>query len=182
MRIAVFFLLFPVLAMARPAMVDPAQVVGFARTDLNKDGYDERFVLVLDGEGGVDLFIFHETTGAPAVFVDNFLETTRYAPSIEAVGADDIAVTLHSTDAYGSHKQDWLIEWDWQNGGYIVVGMGIETEPRMADTPPFSCGIDFLVGGVRIVQGETVVNKEISVPPSPLQDPVPAASLALCYD
>ena len=182
MRALVFFLLFPVWAAAQPAMIDPAQVVGFARTDLNEDGYDERFVLVLDGEGGVDLFIFHEITGAAPVFVDNFIETTREAPLIEAVGPDAVVISLRSTDAYGSHIREQYIGWDWDNGGYIVVGLGVKSEPRTVDGASFECGIDLLVGGMRIVRGDAVINKEISAPPEPVQSPNTGAALALCYD
>lgn len=183
MRAILFFLLLPVWAVAQPAEVSLDQVIGFARADLNADGRDERYLLVLDSEGGVDLYIFHEDTGAPTVYVENFVETTRYPPEITAVGLRNIEVSLHSTNGLGSHESSWLIEWDFEAGGYAVVGLGLETIPRMADEPAFSCGIDLLVGGVRTVTGDGhAVVREISVPPSPLLAPVPEANLSLCYN
>ena len=182
MRIFLLLLLFPAWASAQPAMIPPEQVIGFVRADLNEDGDDERFVLVLDSEGGVDLYIFNEQYGVDPIYIENFLETTRYPPEISLVSKEDISISLHSVDGLGNHKRDMLIQWDRENGGYVVVGLSIETEPRMADEPHFSCGIDFLVGGMRIVKGDAVEDREISVPPSPLLDPVPEASLALCYD
>lgn len=183
MRAILFFLLLPVWAVAQSAEIAPEQVTGFARADLNEDGYDERYLLVLDDEGGVDLYIFHGITGAPSVYIENFIETTRYPPAITAVGTSHIEVSLHSTDGLGSHDSSWLIAWDWQAGGYAVVGLGLETIPRMADEPAFSCGMDFLVGGVRTVTGDGhAVVREISVPPSPLLAPVPEANFSLCYN
>ena len=178
MRATLFFLLFPVWAAAQPTEIAPEQVIGFAWADLNEDGYDERYLLVLDEEGGVDLFIFSE--GAPTVFVKSFIETTRTPPTISALGASTIEVALHATDGLGSHDRSWLIEWDWQEKSYAVVGLGLETTPRMADEPSFHCGIDFLVGATRTVTGDNApVLKEISVPPSPLLNPNPEASFPL---
>lgn len=183
MRVILFFLLLPAWAVAQPVEVAPEQVVGFARADLNEDGYDERYLLVLDSEGGVDLYIFHEVTGAATVYVENIVETTRAPPEITAVGTRHIEVSLHSADGLGSHDRSWLIGWNWEHGGYAVVGIALETTPRMADEPAFSCGIDFLVGGMRTVTGDGhAVVTEISVPPSPLLAPVPEANLSLCYN
>lgn len=183
MRAILFFLLFPAWVAAQPLEIAPEQVVGFARADLNEDGYDERYLLVLDSEGGVDLYIFHEVTGAPTVFIENFVETTRAPPEITVVGSSSIEVSLHSADGLGSHDRSWLIGWDWQAGGYAVVGLGLETIPRMADEPSFSCGIDFFVGGVRTVTGDGhAVVREIPVPPSPLLAPIPEANFSLCYN
>jgi len=181
MRATLFFLLFPVWAAAQPTEIAPEQVVGFAWADLNEDGYDERLLLALDGEGGVDLFILSED--APTVFIRAFVETTRFPPTISALGTSTIEVSLHSTDGLGSHDKSWLIEWDWQNKRYAVVGLGLETVPRLADEPSFHCGIDFLVGAMRTVTGEAApVLKEISVSPSPLLSPVSEANFSLCYN
>lgn len=182
MRALIISLLFPVVAAAQPVAVNPADVIGFARVDMNEDGFDERFVLVLDSEGGVDLFIFDERAPDAPVYIDNIMETTRYAPVMTALNPTDIEISMHSNDAYGSHDRSMLIEWDQENSAYIVIGLSIETEPRMGDEPHFSCGIDFLVGDMRIVTGDKVEMWEISVPPSPLLNPIPEASLSMCYD
>jgi len=179
MRAILFFLSLPAWAVAQPASIAPEQVVGFAQADLNEVGYDERALLVLDGEGGVNLYIFSETT--PTVYVENFVETTHYPPTIAALGPGNIEVSLHSTDGLGSHDRRRLIGWDWQAGGYAVIGLSLESVPRMVDEPSFSCGIDFLVGGLRTVTGDSPANvREITVPPSPLLAPVPEANFSLC--
>ncbi len=181
MRAILFFLLLPAWAGAQSAEIAPEQVAGFARADLNEDGYDERYLLVLDGEGGVDLYIFD--TNAPTVFVDNFIETTRNPPSIEALGTSSIDIFLHSTDGLGSHDRRWMIGWNWEDSSYALVGLSLQTFPRMADEPRFSCGIDLLVGGVRTVTGGNPANvRETKVPPSPLLRPVSEANFSLCYN
>jgi len=54
MRAILFFLLLPAWVAAQPVEVTPEQVVGFARS-LKEDGIDQRFLLVLDGEGRVEI-------------------------------------------------------------------------------------------------------------------------------
>ncbi len=180
MRALVFFLLFPVWALAQqPAQVDPAQVVGYARADLNENGYDEGFLLVLDREGGVDLFI-HED-GVALDYVHNFIETTRYAPEISALGAGGIEVDLHSADGLGSHDWSWVIDWDSTQAAYVVVEMSVFSTPRMADEAETYCRIDLWAGEVRVSQGDSgAVTRKIDARPMPLDRRGTGASFALC--
>lgn len=178
MRLLLFLFLLPALAQAQPATIPPEQIIGFIRTDLNNDSYDERAVLVLDEDGVIDLYIFDERSGELAAYVPYFSATTRYPPILYYAEDNTLGMSLYATSGLGSHE---IITWVGHvNGGYYITSITISQTDLTGDST-LLCEYDFLKGKVRITHpsGE-VFESTTNTAPLPLDGNIPDSLHALC--
>lgn len=179
MRALLFFLLFPALAAAQPASIAPSTVAGFLRTDLNNDSFDERFVLVMDPEGVIDLYIFDERSGEQT-YINYFSATNRDSPILYYAEDNTVMMSLTGHSGIGSYEQAvWIGALE---GGYYITSITHWFDPIMADGPEIVCAFDFIAGKAWITRGaapEEII--PIDTPPLALDESLPESLSNLCW-
>jgi len=165
MRYFFILLLFPTWASAQ---IMPEQIIGFAKVEDEVFSLIDHAVLVRDGQGWADLYIIHESTGAPTEFIDNILEIKGALPTLSINGGSYIEIVVASEAAGNTIEKSWWLAPIWMNDGpfgpYQVIDMAYTVTPLGAEGFIYSCGIDFEVGGMRIVgKDELIAIEEIDV-------------------
>ncbi len=154
MRIMVFLLFWPAMALAQLAPVPPNSVIGFLRLEQP----EARVVLTLDNEGTVGLYIFSESAETPAAYYPDFSATNGEAPALLPVGSGAFSVEQWTRHGEGTTWFSERISWlDGADAGFYTTGAAYRFNPRSEATPQVNCTVDFVTGELSVAVNDGAV-------------------------
>ncbi len=178
MRLLLFMLLLPSLALAQPADISLAQVAGFARADFNGDTRTERVVLTLDPEGVIALYIYGEGEDVPLAYIPDFAATTGDAPILRQLPDKSFTIMLTGTTGLGYYARARKVT--YVDDGFYIVGLLNEFYPKSGEGVR-RCAYDLAGGVVTITRlSGAVLETPTDIGPLPLDGTLPDSLTNLC--
>jgi len=182
MRILIFAIFWPMMALAQPTAIAPESVIGFLQMDTNGDGHEERVLLTLSDSNDVDLYIMPDTGAKPLAYVQAF--TAINNDRLTLVAAGNSAFDVVQTTRHGQGTTVFSQRIGWVNGadaGYFTIGLTLRIYPRYENASVIDCTIDFLNGRLEttINEGEMQVF-DVNMAPTRPGAPLPEGWNELC--